>query len=537
VLDDIAAAASKIHHADINSLNHNDEVKRLSSNCFREAIRCINELRQLLKAMEALGIEAAVKSSEQDTPHNGLQGNLSYPAYISIDLGLRQKRKHYAGRMYFQAILLHNDFFRGDGGTTNSPFLNGKSIRIAEGGRYDDLIRQVSVECDSSYCIVFVCDLVNTCVRGSLQFRPPGNFGSVQISHYTTAKVPFATGLTIFLGKMIERIYHDASYDEQRHNHSFVESLRRSIGHPLSSFPVKCIVSSEGGLDLATCADRATIASLLWSAGISCEYLAQSGVMLSLLRHFSSDSNIVHEWSSNVDRICGTCAILNIPYVIIVQPHLLKTKAVVKLRQTASHTISGPIYKGNEEIVPLKSLQSLLLERLSSRNDAREDSSLTDIPNQPLNSDLQMQSNNNIDIECIYVGTDQYFDNDHRVGGNSQWKQILKVKKTTTQKIANRIRDFSDKSTPVIAIDLPFRVIRDVGNLLIFEGIESLTGSEVELKYPKHKKLLRTLMYALEALVRKHQSQRNLEGKRQLTLFLYSISSDNYDLVTLTFPT
>ena len=148
-----------------------------------------------------------------------------------------------------------------------------------------------------------------------------------------------------------------------------------------------------------------------------------------------------------------------------------------------------------------------------------------------------MQSNNNIGIECIYVGTDQYFDNDHRVGGNSQWKQILKVKKTTTQKIANRIRDFSDQSTPVIAIDLPFRVIRDVGSLLIFEGIESLTGSEVELKYTKHKKLLRTLMYALEALVRKHQSQRNLEGKRQLTLFLYSISSDNYDLVTLTFPT
>jgi hypothetical protein len=227
---------------------------------------------------------------------------------------------------------------------------------------------------------------------------------------------------------------------------------------------------------------------------------------------------------------------LNIPYVIIVQPHLLKTKAVVKLRQTAPHTISGPIYKGNEEIVPLASLQSLLLERLSSRIGAREDSQLTDIPSQPSSSDLQMQSNNNIDIECIYVGADQYFDNDHRVSGNPQWKQIQKVKKSTTQKIANRIRDFSDQSTPVIAINLPFRVVRDVGSMLLFEGIESLTGTEVELKYPKHKKLLRTLMYALEALVRKHHSQRNLEGKRQLTLFLYSISCDNFDLVTLTFP-
>jgi hypothetical protein len=364
------------------------------------------------------------------------------------------------------------------------------------------------------------------------QFRPPGNFGSVQVSHYTAAKVPVCTGLTIFLGKMIERIYHDSSHCEQRHSQSFVESLRRSIGHPMFSFPVKCIVSSEGGLDLATCAERAKIASLLWSAGISCEYLAQSGVLLSLLRHFSSDSNIVHEWSSSVDRICGTCAILNIPYAIIVQPHLLKTKAVVKLRQTAAHSSSGPLYKGTEEIVPLQSLQSLLLERLSSRNNAREDSPLTDIPNHPSSSDLQAQSNNNIDIECIYVGTDQYFDNEHKVN-NSQRKQIMKVMKSSTQKMATRIRDFSDQSTPVIAIDLPFRVVRDVGSLLIFDGIEALNGSEVTAKYPTHKKLLRTLMYALDALVRKHQSQRNSEGRRQLTFFLYSISCDNYDLVTL----
>jgi hypothetical protein len=65
-------------------------------------------------------------------------------------------------------------------------------FRIAEGGRYDDLVRQ---------------------------FRPPGNFG----------RLPYCAGLTIFLGKMIERIYHNASYDEQRHSQSFVDSLRRSI--------------------------------------------------------------------------------------------------------------------------------------------------------------------------------------------------------------------------------------------------------------------------------------------------------------------
>lgn len=155
MLDDISAAARKIHHADLNSLHHNDEVKRLSSNCFREAIRCVDQLRQLLKAMEALGIETAVEPNENETLHNGVQRNLSYPAYISIDLGLRQKRKHYSGRMFFQATLLQNDFFQEDGQTTTNPFLNGRGIRIAEGGRYDDLVRQVSVECDCKNRIVF----------------------------------------------------------------------------------------------------------------------------------------------------------------------------------------------------------------------------------------------------------------------------------------------------------------------------------------------------------------------------------------------
>ena len=172
VLDDIAAAARKIHHADINSSNHNDEVKRLSSNCFREAIRCLNELRRLLKAMEALGIKTAVNLNEGETPYNGLQDNLSYPAYISIDLGLRQRRKHYAGRLYFQAMLLQNDFFQEDGETTTNPFLNEKSIRIAEGGRYDDLVRQVSVGCGcrslsvfGNYVTIRFCDLLRACIE------------------------------------------------------------------------------------------------------------------------------------------------------------------------------------------------------------------------------------------------------------------------------------------------------------------------------------------------------------------------------------
>lgn len=142
MLDVISESIKKMHNADMNSSSHSAEVKNLSRNCFGEAMRCINQLRQLLRAIEALGIVAALFESPQD----GLKKKVSYPAYIAIDLGLRQKRKHFSGRLYFQAVLLHDDFFRGDGESLNQTF-DGKGVRIAEGGRYDDLVRQVSFDC------------------------------------------------------------------------------------------------------------------------------------------------------------------------------------------------------------------------------------------------------------------------------------------------------------------------------------------------------------------------------------------------------
>ena len=134
-------------------------------------MRCIQKLRQLLKAMEALGVvtsTAKQSKMDQQQPNNK---NISYPAYISIDLGLRQKRGNFSGGTFFQAILLQDAFFE-DGNDK----ANGKGIRIAEGGRYDDLVRH---------------------------FRPPSNFGSIQVRNYSAVKIPFCSGLIIFLGKNV----------------------------------------------------------------------------------------------------------------------------------------------------------------------------------------------------------------------------------------------------------------------------------------------------------------------------------------------
>lgn len=146
MLDVISESIKKMHNADMNSSSHSAEVKNLSRNCFGEAMRCINQLRQLLRAMDALGIVAALRL---ESPQDGLKKKVSYPAYIAIDLGLRQKRKHFSGRLYFQAVLLHDDFFCGNGESSLNLTFDGKGTRIAEGGRYDDLVRQVSFDCYS----------------------------------------------------------------------------------------------------------------------------------------------------------------------------------------------------------------------------------------------------------------------------------------------------------------------------------------------------------------------------------------------------
>ena len=122
----------------MNSSSHTTEVKNLSKSCYSDAVRCIKQLQHLLRAMDILDIVAALP--------DGLQKNVSYPAYISIDLGLRNRRKHFSGRLYFQAVLLRNDFFHGGGENNVYATVDGKGTRIAEGGRYDDLVRQVSID-------------------------------------------------------------------------------------------------------------------------------------------------------------------------------------------------------------------------------------------------------------------------------------------------------------------------------------------------------------------------------------------------------
>lgn len=380
-------------------------------------------------------------------------------------------------------------------------------------------------------------------------FRPPGLAGAFAI--------PSCVGIRFNVGKLLERIYQNAAqFDLASARYSHVEHIRHSLAYPFyhCAPPVQVIVAGENGMgmDMTNLSERANVASLLWSNGISCDYTLQSGLMMSMLTMFSCDSSITRpacEW--NVEMICGLCAVFKIPFVVVVAPHLLSSKNTVKLRATTVKTPTGEQFNhsGSDELVLLQSLPSVLLERIRSDENKAPESTMHESNS---SSDLQLLSqqrqNQNIDVDCTYVATDQYYDDEHKIkSDNAQWKNVKKVIKTSTQKMTSHLNQLYNpmhgtaQNIPVIAIELPFNVVRDMGSHLMLNGLASLNSPEIGSKYPQYKKVFRTLMYALDNQCQKSKAFAkggvpDTSGSSHgltLPIFLYSIPCDKYDLVTL----
>ncbi len=173
-VDAIKASLSKLQQSLMGSTTDPRRFRR-----FEDAGKSLKHLSNLVQLLSSIGIGPMFGS-------NGEASLLNRPLYISLDLGLRQRRDHYHGYTLYQCISLRDNYFddvvNGDDEIeTNDTILSspGSGLKIAEGGRYDDLVRR---------------------------YRPPGNFGSALLSHYTTAPIPkvgYARGLS-----SMEIFYH-----------------------------------------------------------------------------------------------------------------------------------------------------------------------------------------------------------------------------------------------------------------------------------------------------------------------------------------
>lgn len=132
-LSRILSAAANLRSSDDN------EARRLKR--YDDVIRSVNSLKNLVEAMRLMAIGPIVGSSDISNPTGTHR-----PLYISLDLGLRQRRKHYHGHVLFQAIVLPDSFVRGLSANSDGK-TGGGGVKIAEGGRYDELVCQYSCPC------------------------------------------------------------------------------------------------------------------------------------------------------------------------------------------------------------------------------------------------------------------------------------------------------------------------------------------------------------------------------------------------------
>jgi hypothetical protein len=264
------------------------------------------------------------------------------------------------------------------------------------------------------------------------------------------------------------------------------------------------------------------------------------------------------DWS--LDELCGVCAILKIPFVVIVTPHVLKDKGSVRLRSVfseASGDGSGP--NSNEQLVHIDNLVYTIRE-LSAENSGTID----EIQEEQTDSMTPIQGGGNRDVttgkackpavECIYVDQDQFFSSDRSIskGESSNWKSIMKTMKSISQRGESFVLSMADSTScgsgnlPVFAVaDVSFWVLRDFGTCLMMrsENEQNATsaGLEIAEKHPKHKRVIKTLAAAIENFMKRNgywvgsSGQKSGHHKRQklTTILLYSKVDDRFDMATL----
>jgi hypothetical protein len=326
-----------------------------------------------------------------------------------------------------------------------------------------------------------------------------------------------------------------------------LEILRQSLGHPLQyAEPIQCIVSSVHGMDTASTKERFLVASRLWQAGISAEYLPQSGVMLSLLKRLRDDSTEgSSDWS--LTELVGVCALLNIPFLVIVQPHLLRDKGSVRLRRFPYDVVAAGTNtsSSNEVFVSLDDLATTILEDMPEEDaDDAGEAGLT----APSSFREHLQHRSHREMQCIFVDHDQYYGSDREKKSEvPQWKTYLKATKSLSMSAQSYLSSLhgGGDSAPVFAVaDVSFLVLRDFGTALMKREVleKSAMGAANETieRYPSHKRVMKTLGLAIDNFMKRQgfwhtrqDTEQQQQGSSLITLLLYSKVDDRFDLVTL----
>jgi hypothetical protein len=555
-IDNLHLAVMKLKVFDDNKKDTRRE-KRLE-----DAAKSLRSLKNLIAVLYDLNLGPV---NDGQRPIEGKPP--ARPLFISLDLGLNQRRKHYHGGTIFQCIALPNDFFKTKGDLTehNETIISssGRGIKIADGGNYSELVRKN---------------------------RPPGNFVSAIESQYAVARIPLCVGVRFSIGSIVEMVYLASTissrnaFSEMSSGGEFwqrtgsekqsMELLRRSLGHPLRYVaPIRVIVASVHGLDEASTPERFMVASHLWNSGIAAEYLPHSGFALSLVNRMhkdSVDSTGSSDWS--LLELQGVCALLRVPFIVIVQPHLLKDKGYVRLRRVpfdlipqGTNATGSVVNTGSfgEAIVSLEHLASTILDASSSRGtEENHDAASVDGTGPPRSGFRDAR------VDCIFVDHDQYISSAREVSKNEtpHYKNTLKAMKGVKHAAQNFLATLPDpacladiglEGIPVFAVtEVSFFILREMGTeIMRREKSEMSTAGACAVlmeRYPKHRRVLRTLSLAMDTFMKQSHNFWNSTGDpigsgpsmssgmavvvtpSLIPVLLYSKLDDRFDMITLT---
>lgn len=208
---------------------------------------------------------------------------------------------------------------------------------------------------------------------------------------------------------------------------------------------------------------------------------------------------------------------------------------------------------GNEEFIPLASLAVNILDRLAS---VAEVSSIPHFQRSVIQDrdvsgaasgarEAPSNAGTLAKVECFFVDSENYVGQD-TAKHESRSKSTKKALKTATQRAEAYLSDLAGNSigssTPVFAVDLPLRVLREYGTLLMDNGTSIANArDEISQKYPKHKRQLKVLSSAIDSVLRRrgasHEKKfKNVEvsvSQQPISMFFYSTSEDRFDLVSL----
>ena len=230
--------------------------------------------------------------------------------------------------------------------------------------------------------------------------------------------------------------------------------------------------------------------------------------------------------------------------MVIVQPHLLRDKGKVRLRRIQFESVIAGNTAGCETFVSLENLAATISSYTVGEAATIDYSDVASQRSFQTLTTTDMTNSMAANLDCIYVDNDQYFESEKQVSKSDtpNWKSILKTIKAvalrTESYLESLLRSSHGPPTAVIGANVSFWVLRDFGTCLMRRAEATAYGASGEIteKYPKCKKVLKTLASAIDSVMKKNgfwSSRERTNHGALATLLLYSKIDDRFDLVSL----